>query len=350
MRLANVGLVLLPLCLTACAAFPQRDLSLAGVGTNADMRLASARSYEQQGDYERAKQLYQELLAQDPKSPVVLHRLGILAVRQGALNEGLEQLELARTLAPSNAELLTDIGYTLYLQGRMEESAGALQNALNLDPDNKRCLNNLGLVLGKQGRMQDARGVFRQMGTEAESLAKVGYIHAQLGNLDEAEKSYSKALDEDSDLTVAAEALLQIAQQRKAKSKAQSAGQADSLAKAKAPSRTELSAVSGLEPLPSLNKATRTPRRLSPDEVASTPLKTPSDQKEDAEKRVKTAATIQQASYEASDRQGAHAYFTAPILVQNREPEEDANRRFSVRVTSAESVDDIAPSAATKPR
>ncbi len=339
MRLASVGLVLLPLCLTACAAFPQRELSLAGTAADSDMRLASARSREQQGDQEQAKRLYQELLAQDPKNPVAYHRLGILAVRQGSLNEGLEHLERARTLAPNNAEVLADIGYTLYLQGRLEESAGALRNALNLDPDNKRSLNNLGLVLGKQGRTQDARGVFRQMGSEAESLAKMGYIHAQMGNLDEAQESYSKALDEDSELTVAAEALLQIAQQRKAKAKASFPGKAESLAKTKSPPRSELPVVSGLEPLPSLQQETRTPRRLSQAEVASIPLKTPSDRQEGADVGANFAVATQQASFESRDKRDAHAYFTAPIRVGNREPETDTNRSYPVRLTNAESAD-----------
>ena len=201
--------------LTGCQTFPLQPAGgLLDRGKSIETNMAMARSLEREGNYGKARDAYQEVLAQDPYNAVVHHRLGVIAVKQGLLDEGMASLERARLANPNDPELLTDIGYTLYLQNRLSEAARVLQDAAKADPGNKRAMNNLALVMGREGRMQEAQSMFRQVGNDAQMHANLAFIYAQRGEFDQAERHYSRALDYDSDMQVAARGLLELAQRR----------------------------------------------------------------------------------------------------------------------------------------
>jgi Flp pilus assembly protein TadD len=201
--------------LTGCQALPLQPAGgLLDRGKSIETNMAMARSLEREGNYGKARDAYQEVLAQDPYNAAVHHRLGVIAVKQGLLDEGMASLERARLANPNDPDLLTDIGYTLYLQNRLSEAARVLQDAAKADPGNKRTMNNLALVMGKEGRMQEAQSMFRQVGNDAQMHANLAFIYAQRGEFEQAERHYSRALDYDSDMQVAARGLLELAQRR----------------------------------------------------------------------------------------------------------------------------------------
>ena len=205
-----------------CASLPN---SIPGWGSTAagstaaptafESSFSVARAYEAQGNYRQAKEIYTKLIADGPQDHRLQHRLGVLAVRDGRLNEAISHFDAALKTAPEDAELLTDLGYTFYLQGKYDEAELRLKSVVAMAPDNKRASNNLGMVLAKTGRSSEAYRAFRKVGTDAEAHSNLAYVYANNGQIDLAEKHYSRALDYDDTLSQASDALMQLDEVRR---------------------------------------------------------------------------------------------------------------------------------------
>ncbi|MCA9266788.1 MAG: tetratricopeptide repeat protein, partial [Planctomycetales bacterium] len=86
---------------------------------------------------------------------------------------------------------------------------------LDSDPEDQRIVNNLGLVYGYQGKEDLCLHLFRQVNTEAEALANVGFILSQTGDNQKAQSYFHRALELDPTLKTAAVALLEYDQAEK---------------------------------------------------------------------------------------------------------------------------------------
>ncbi len=179
----------------------------------ADFKLA--RILERRNQPQRAKQAYQMLLQRNPSDGRVYHRLGVLAAREGHLDQAEQYLQQAQRLGLSSAELLADLGYLYYLQHRLDAAEQYLQQALKADPGHKRAAVNLGLVLGSQGKFDKALAMFRRSGDDATAYANLAYVCTQLGEMDRAIRYYDQALSLNKDLRPAAEALAQLGQRKR---------------------------------------------------------------------------------------------------------------------------------------
>ena len=181
-----------------------------GAPSEFESNFSVARAYEMQGKYNQAEEVYGRMVARNPENHRLHHRLGVLAVRKGDLDDANSHFDQALKGAPDDPELLADIGYTMYLQGRYAEAEQSLKDVVANYPDQQRAVNNLGMVLAKMGRGSEAYRVFRKTGSDAEAHSNLAYAYANTGQLDLAEKHYSRALDYDDTLTQASDALLQL--------------------------------------------------------------------------------------------------------------------------------------------
>ena len=161
----------------------------------ADVQLAFARTLERQGDLEKARATYAEVLAKAPSCVDALERLAVLSDRQGQFKESESLYLKALAARPNDANLHCNRGYSLYLQQRWTESERCLRRALELDPSNNRSHNNLGLVLVRLGRGNDALREFRLAGcseSDAQTNLACGLLLA--GACAEARGCFEKAL------------------------------------------------------------------------------------------------------------------------------------------------------------
>ena len=183
-----------------------------------ESRLSFARLSERRDQTQLARNIYRQVIKDNPQSVIAHHRLGVLAARAGKLEEANRYLESARNLAPPTAELLSDIGYCYYLQNRPDEAEQTLRAAMQLDPKHESSANNLGLVLGEQQRFDESMRIFQRVGSAAQAHANMAFIHVQLGNYDQAQEHYSQSLSLDPDSKTAASAMIQIAEQQRSRS------------------------------------------------------------------------------------------------------------------------------------
>ncbi|MCA9000104.1 MAG: tetratricopeptide repeat protein [Planctomycetaceae bacterium] len=174
------------------------------------LRLEVARVHEQEGRYDKAERALEDLQTQSPDSAEVLHRLGVVMVRQGQIEEGMDNLLQAVALDNQNLLYLNDLGYAYLTIGDLEAAEGIFRDALQISAKDPRTTNNLALAVGYQGDITEAFMLFRRNMSEGEALANIAYIHTQRGELDEALARYSEALDRDPTLKNAADAMIQI--------------------------------------------------------------------------------------------------------------------------------------------
>jgi tetratricopeptide (TPR) repeat protein len=171
------------------------------------MAILRGRNFERSGDYEKARQLYEELAKKHPDSPQLAHRLGVVADCQRRHAEAEHYFQAALSAEPRNAEVLADLGYCYFLQGQLSKAESALLKATLVEPANKRYRNNLGLVLGHLGRHDEALAHFKLANSEADACYNLAFIFAAQERVEEAKKCFQMALNADPTHDAAREAL-----------------------------------------------------------------------------------------------------------------------------------------------
>lgn len=103
----------------------------------------TARECHQRGDLAGAEAIYSRLLALDPADDEVLYLFGHLQASKGELAVGLDCLQLAQQLKPSNPLIPYSIGVMLQESGRLAEAVDAYGQAVTLDPAGRAAWENL---------------------------------------------------------------------------------------------------------------------------------------------------------------------------------------------------------------
>ncbi|GAA5189412.1 tetratricopeptide repeat protein [Ferrimonas gelatinilytica] len=138
-------------------------------------------------------QLWFDLDAQSPLQAYLA--LGILK-DLGVDYAGAQSLyRLVLVQQPSHIKALNNIGYSYYLAGDFPRAEVYLRRATQRDPEFLRAWTNLGLVYVRQGDTERAFQAFRKVMPEADAYNDIGYFVMLEGQLDEAERLFSKAID-----------------------------------------------------------------------------------------------------------------------------------------------------------
>jgi Flp pilus assembly protein TadD len=183
----------------------------AAVQAPTDLRFEVARIAERSGKLTEARDGYLQILNGTPDHGPTLHRLGVVLLRLEEGAKGVEYMQRAVELGHNSIDTLGDLGYAQYLIGDLGSASATLMEAVKREPTNKRLVNNLATVVGFQGKHHESLELFRRVNTEAESLANLGFVLSQTGDLKNAKAHLHKALDLDPNLRKAANGLLEIA-------------------------------------------------------------------------------------------------------------------------------------------
>jgi tetratricopeptide (TPR) repeat protein len=170
------------------------------------------RNFERSGEYDKARQLYEELASKHPGDPQIAHRLGVVADFQRRHSEAEHFFQAALRSDPRNAEVLGDLGYCYFLQGQLSKAESALTKSTLIEPANKRNRNNLGLVLGHLGLHEEALAHFKLANSEADACYNLAFIFAAQERVDEAKECFQMALNADPTHRPSREALASFAE------------------------------------------------------------------------------------------------------------------------------------------
>jgi Flp pilus assembly protein TadD len=107
-------------------------------------------------DWEGAAAWLDSALAQHEDYPAVHAAQGLLALRTGNTAQAVDELTRARTLAPDDVEVLTNLGAALLEQGLLVRATELLERAQRLDPDGAEVAFDLGLASDRAGDQRRA--------------------------------------------------------------------------------------------------------------------------------------------------------------------------------------------------
>ncbi len=102
--------------------------------------------------------LRQELLAQTPRDPEIMHSLGLVLGKHGYYTEAAEPLTVAAQMMPQYYDAQYNLGLTLMKLGKAADAEVALKKAVELRPDAFEANSALAVLYVGQGRAQDAIG------------------------------------------------------------------------------------------------------------------------------------------------------------------------------------------------
>lgn len=128
-----------------------------------ERRMAWAKERVREGRLEDAKELYLELVEEDPDNVRALNNLGVLLDEMGDPEGAVRRLRSARRLDPRNMEVLGNLGAALAALGLYSEAETELRHASRLDPTNLEIRANVGILLFR-------RGLYEQAAAELESV------------------------------------------------------------------------------------------------------------------------------------------------------------------------------------
>ena len=110
----------------------------------------------QQGKDREAAELYDRILAKQPRHAGALHLKGVLAIQKGAFQRAIALIEESLAIEPRHGLALANLGVAYRSLNRFDEAIPVLRRALELDPNSPLVLANLGQALNRAGFIAEA--------------------------------------------------------------------------------------------------------------------------------------------------------------------------------------------------
>ena len=111
---------------------------------------------EQENKLAEADDLANRMLAAKPDHPHILHLAGIVAYRNGRVEQAIERMEQAEALAPEMALYPRNMCEVYRGAGRLEDALRAGRRAVDLAPSDSRAYFNLALILYEKLELEES--------------------------------------------------------------------------------------------------------------------------------------------------------------------------------------------------
>jgi protein O-GlcNAc transferase len=166
--------------------------------SNVQQSLDRAIQHHRAGQLPEAERIYQQILHANPKHPIALHLLGVIAINMGKNDVAVDLISQALTTMPHHADAHYDIGIAFLKLGKLEDAVASFLKALAIKPDNAMAYTNLGIALQDMGKPDQAVSNFHKalaiVPDHAKAHNNLGIALQDLGKLDEGVASFYKAL------------------------------------------------------------------------------------------------------------------------------------------------------------
>ena len=170
-----------------------------------------AQSLQQQGQLERAIELYSTCVERAPERAEAYYKRGNSLNTLGRLEPAVEDYDRAISLNPSYTYALCNRGVVLNQLGRRDEALASFDRALELDPKDALTQYNRGSVLKDLERQEEALASYEAAialnGNYVEAYVNRGNILQELERHEAALESFRRALELDPAVALAFEGL-----------------------------------------------------------------------------------------------------------------------------------------------
>ena len=125
--------------------------------------LKSATAHHSSGDYQKAEEEYLQLMEHDYRKADILLLLARVVARRGDLEGAIGHFDKVLELAPHRLDALIEKGALLHRIGMADDAARCFVLARSIAPENELVLTNLAVALADSGRRDEALGEFRRI-------------------------------------------------------------------------------------------------------------------------------------------------------------------------------------------
>ncbi len=122
-----------------------------------------ATELHQQGEFNNAKKLYEQILQEEPDNAEVLHLLGLLFVDFGQLELAQENIRKAIKNTNDKPQYHNNLGNVYLKQGKIDLAQGSYKNAILIDQDYVEAYNNLASIYYNQGKLEKSIQLFHKL-------------------------------------------------------------------------------------------------------------------------------------------------------------------------------------------
>jgi tetratricopeptide (TPR) repeat protein len=161
--------------------------------------LGQALQHHRAGRLREAGQLYQQILATNPRNADALHYLGLIAHQTGRHDVAVDLIRQVIAVNPKDAGAHINLGNALKDMGQMNEAIGAYRQAIRIQPDIAMAHDNLGLVLQAKGQLDEAIAAFSKAIEKEPSWPtprlNLGWVFYQQNRFEEARLAFQKAAE-----------------------------------------------------------------------------------------------------------------------------------------------------------
>ncbi len=158
----------------------------------------SAEALRLQGDFSNAQRRFELALTLEPRNAFVLSRLGEIFRRQGNNAAAKSHFEQALAIEPHSAFALRGLANVLSRQGDLSNAKSRYEQALVIEPNNAFALRELASILCRQGDLSNAKSRYEQAlsiePNNALALRELASTLCQQGDLANAKSHYEQAL------------------------------------------------------------------------------------------------------------------------------------------------------------
>jgi tetratricopeptide (TPR) repeat protein len=183
---------------TGCSTSPKNllgvDLPWKRDQPSQELQLSWARVQEKNGNPTLAREAYQKVLKDDPKSVEAIMgvaRLDQLAGRGEQAEQGFQRVI---RLSPQSGQAWDALGEYYSSQERWQDAVQALTHAMQTAPDDKLFRYHLAVALARSGNIEGAMPHFAQAVGAAEAHYNIGRILYDMGNVKASEEQFVLAM------------------------------------------------------------------------------------------------------------------------------------------------------------
>ena len=174
---------------------------------NAAAGIATAARQFHEGDLAAAAATCRFVLSTAPGNAEATHLLGLIARREGRVDEAERLVRRSIEMRPDNAEYRVNLSNLLVATGRLQDAAVTLNELLRTEPRNRAARLALARVLNQGGAHEAAEAHGRQLleanPDDAEAWSVIGDALRDRSRLSEAEGAFREALRRRPDYAIA---------------------------------------------------------------------------------------------------------------------------------------------------
>ncbi len=176
-------------------AIGQLEGLLAKNPDNARALMMTALIYDKKGDFEKAREAYEKLLAATPDFAPALNNLAYLVgERLNQLDKAYEYARKARSLQPDDASIADTFGWILYRQGDFKQALALLQESALKYPDAPEIQYHVGMAAYMMGDSTLARSALQKAAASTEEFRGKSEIAPRLALLEAGQGADATAL------------------------------------------------------------------------------------------------------------------------------------------------------------